>query len=434
MPAVELILPGQLPERFAGRLQEHGLPLPLAQPEDGGPLFSAVYLHLIGSLLPPIEYLDRLQHRQVGSAELLRCAIYFTSDPDAYASCTLVEGRHYIFIGVDLVEQLVRCCEQLGPALTRRGDEHPDLDSLRAGPDLDAVLSNTESLDSDECVRLAEVARGWPIPGFGVGPDTPGIAEMTVLHDLLRLVVVHEFAHCVCGHVAFFSREMGARELPEFGAVRQDYALNEKLDAPRTHIRQAIEAHADEWSINFSALQVLVGYDPASLMFGERIDLVDRLLLLNIAFGIFAIDWTLSEQRINPAMSFRVGDTPAADDEGPDVIRSMGRPFRVVRSSHPPAVFRYYRHLYLVYGACIQHYGEQGLGTYVAARTTDFLATIAGPLSGYFNSLLNYTPSFAKTPDIKTLGAYEDYLHQLSVRMADFIDEFLPTIPEEGGS
>jgi len=427
MAAVELILPGMMPDGFMEQVQAHELPPPLPDdPGAGGVLFSALSLRLMGALLPMVEYFDGLEHRQVGSGDLLRCAVYFTDAPDVYASCTLVEDQHYVLLGVDLVEQLARCCDSLGKVLAHRGEKDPDLEALKAELNLDAVLSDFTPLTDEERASLAERINTWPVPGFGVAHDAPGIAEMTVLHDLLRIVVAHEFAHSTCGHVQFFATQMGAKELPEFAESRSDAAMHEKMGVPRTHILQAIELHADEWSIRFSALQVLAGHDPAGLMFENQVNLIDRLLLLNVAAGIFAIRWTLMEQQSNPGATFWIGDSPLDENEGPDVIRSMGAPFIVVRSSHPPAVLRYYRHQNWVQYLSHVHYGPQHLGTQVAAHTITFMNQIAGGVSGYFYSLVRYTPMIAKTPNMKRLNAYEDYLMTFSELMAPYIQEFLP--------
>jgi hypothetical protein len=248
-------------------------------------------------------------------------------------------------------------------------------------------------------------------------------------------VWLHEWAHALCGHVAFVASDLHFSQLDEFSAQRLGCKDLGKLKYPRNHILQALELHADEFALRYCVGEILWGYDPIGQMAGPHVDLIERLLIFNAACSVFAIVWSLGEQRFSPGMTFYPPPQPL-DDE-PDEPDPM---FVTVKATHPPAALRYLR-FRTFQSNLTREYAQQKalpkLLTAVDAFSFRFV-TSAARLDGHFYDLRVVTPVVAGTPTMKRLDAYEAYLLKIGAEIEPRIVElgFVPTVDpyeEPGG-
>lgn len=426
---VVLYFPDNMPSDVNDLILDNGLPVP-ATFENSGMLFKELYLRISGSTLAMVHALDELNHRHVKTQQPLKCIIYFTSEPFVNAACAEAEGQHFIFIGINLIDQLAKCCVEMGKILPERWNKEDHHEIALSEKSLD-ILTGAHFILEEEKGLLERHVSKWPIPGLGVGnsADSNAIDEVTLFHDLIRLVIIHEFAHCACGHVKFFETKFGLNEMREFSDERNTTEVYEDLKIPVRHIYQAIEAHADSFSTQWSVGQIIVGNDPAGQLIGN-VELGDRLRLLNIASALFGIQWALLDWRSKPGDTFRVNQDLLYDmrfgEEDKDVIQSFGRPFRVTNSGHPPALYRYFMHQAQVQTSALQLHSPQLMHS-ATVLTINFISKLkANP---YFYGLLGVTPMVVSTPTMKTLDAYNHYLVYISQQMADSIHEYIHDWP-----
>lgn len=404
-------------------------------------LHDALCLRMISCLNPMVQFLDNQQHVRIDNRAEFHCLAYFKEENSTPACCQVIDDQHYIHISTDLIEKLALYSIQIGQILVLRNKKIPDLTYLKRTVKIDETLSRQESLTDIERKSLLESVRKWPIPEIDeqIMHDNISLTEMVIFHDMLRLIFTHEFAHTVAGHTQYFQKTFGIQAMPEVGVERYVENLVENLaenemsklkNVPTIHKLQALELHADVFSLKWSVNQIICGHDPIGITHKQPVDLVDRLCLFNIAACLITINWTISDYQINPLATYRVKYAPLDElnpyaESGPDVIFSERNPFKVIRSTHPPAQLRYYRHFIFVEQLSMELHSSE-LGARVGANSQILIRDLLGVVSVNFYNLLRFTYLVAMTPEMYILESYDKYMAKLSSLMADEIKEYIP--------
>jgi hypothetical protein len=226
---------------------------------------------------------------------------------------------------------------------------------------------------------------------------------------MIRLIWVHEWAHALCGHVTMAQQDLGLSQLHESSPERSKdnledgykCELEERIGVPYHSAMQAIELHADEFSIVHSIGGIFYGYDPIVDIAGPKISLVDRMSMLNIACCVFTVIWALTEFR------------QRRDVQSPKPIPPPNRSWSPRQSTHPPVGLRYDRfrgfqkQLTFLYGE------KEGFPAFLPV--TEILAVKAvralDQMSPIFGSLLGPLSGFMfETLSMKDLREYESHL------------------------
>jgi hypothetical protein len=281
-------------------------------------------------------------------------------------------------------------------------------------------------LNGDVEVSEAEalkIVADWPAADTRAAQLTLG--AFALFYDLLRLVWLHEWAHALCGHAVLAQEQLGLLRLHEFAAERESRELVDGLGFPRHEVLQALELHADEFATRYCVGELLWGRDPVGDLAGPSINLVERVVIFNLACCVFAVIWTSAEQRYQPGMSFYPERPPLSSDE-PEPL------YVTYPTSHPPAALRYMRFRDFQRDLAAQF-----------AKSTPGAATLGGAIDGHslrvlnelaeldprFYRLLYNTPGPAKTPETKRLIAYEAHLLKIGAALTPLLAQaaFLPT-------
>ena len=388
---------------------------------------NALTRHLQRALMGPVEHLTMLGHVNRERGVAFNCFAYYADDPEAVASCSMRDDVYLASIGAPFVWRLVKICDRLGPALARRPrvPKRPEAPGrLTPDPELAGLLDGTIDVSEAEAVRIAGA---WP-DAATLSADIE-LGEYALFYDLIRLVWLHEWAHALCGHVAASAGALQLTQLPEFSKARAENVPLGATGYSRLEILQALEMHADEFATRYCVQQLLWGVDPIGQLAGPKVDLIDRLLIFNVACCVFAVVWALAEQRYSPGMSFYPPALPLTSNE-PDPL------FTVIKASHPPAALRYLRFRDFQRDLAAQ-YGGGGshLSPMVDAVSFGFIDTL-GQANPHFFDLQNKTPMLVKTPTHKRLIAYETHLLGLDPILSPLLVRggFVPTRqPSPGG-
>jgi len=375
---------------------------------------NALSAHLTQAMWPPATFFSAQDHVNSATGRPFSLAAYYADDADIIAYCDADGDRHLAMIGAPFVWRLVKVCDSLEGALAIRpriGVTHEAAPRVAHDPGFAALLVGDDPVSEAEAL---DIVSGWPVA------DNDGqqieLGPYALFHDLIRLIWIHEWAHALTGHVRFAARDLQLMGLQEFSAERTAFRMPLSEHPPAHEVFQAMELHADEFATRFCTQQILWGYDPIGRMAGPRVDLVDRLLIYNVAFCLFAVMWSIAEERYSPEQSF-YPPRDATPGPGPAPI------FTSFTTTHPPAALRYMRfrdfQRQLVLPAREQ-YGEN-LMVLVDAVSYEFLSEALTDLDGHFHALLAETPMWVRTPTMKTLIAYESHLLPLS----DFLKPFL---------
>ena len=379
--------------------------------------------HLLTAMWHPVLDLQVREHVNEPTGTPFQCIAYYADDRDVIAHCLIHDGVHLAMIGAPFVRRLVKICHQLGPVLARRPRVPKRAELATATLERDPVLGQliNGELAVSELEALAIVS-SWP--SAKAQSLEIELGEYALFHDLIRLIWLHEWAHALCGHVGFAATALGLGQLHEFSADRPGAQTIESVGYPRHEVLQALELHADEFATRYCVTALLWGYDPVGQIAGPKVDLIDRLLIFNVACCVFAVLWSVAEQRFAPGESFYPPRPDLASEE-PDPL------FQVFKTTHPPAALRYMRFrdfqrdLTWEYG---RHAGPT-LSPSVDAASFGFLDTLA-EINPHFYDLRNQTPVAVQTPRMKRLTAYEAHLLEIGMVLAPFITAtgFRPTV------
>lgn len=363
---------------------------------------------------PALE-LSTMMHANRVSGKPFACYSYYCDDPATVAYCAKGRDGHLATISISFVRRLVKICDRLGGALGRRPrigrpDPDPPPAPLPRDPVLSDLLSGKAFVTEAEAL---EILARWPAPNTQSAQIELG--EYALFHDLIRLIWLHEWAHGLCGHVDFAADGLGLMRLHEWSADRVAPREIGGL-GPQSEVMQALEVHADEFATRYCVGQILGGYDPIGQMAGPRVDLIDRLLMFNVACCVFAVIWALAERQFHPGQSFIPRAAPLASNE-PDPM------FVPLDASHPPAELRYYRFRSFQRDLAAG-YGEGGgrlapLTDAVSLRMLDCLAEV----DGHFYALRRETPMLARTPTMKRLEAYEEHLMRIGAGLGPILED-----------
>ena len=415
---IDFLTPSGAPDLNAA---DEGLVVALDAPP---PYFkrNALSEHLWTAIWHPINHLSAMDHRNAKSGKPFRCLSYYSDDPDVHAYCAVHDEVHLATIGASFVCQLVKICERIGRILAFR-PRSGGTEQAQGAVGRDDVLRDLLNGDLAVSDREAEtIVASWPAASTDHAQIPLG--EFALFYDLIRLIWLHEWAHALCGHVRYISRDLGMLRLYEFSAERMLDQRVDGVDAPRNEVLQALEIHADEFATRYCIEQILRGYDPVGQMSGPTVDLVDRLLIFNTACCVFAMVWSLAEQKRQPGISF-YPPRQELTSSAPDPM------FVPYNTSHPPAVLRYYRfrgfQRDLAYEAA--EYGTPG----TLSSPVDFLSyrfvEQLGQADARFYQLISSTPLAVPTPTINRVKAYEQRLLEVLERVSPQLEElgYAPT-------
>lgn len=378
--------------------------------------------HLWRAMWHPEAELSARQHVNESTGREFECSSYYADDPYVMAQCAMHGDRYLATLGIQFVRKLVKVCHQLVPALDIR-PRSPSRSTLEDAPGLarDPALASLieDETDVSESEALAIVAT-WP-SATAEGAQIE-LGAFTLFYDLIRLVWLHEWAHALCGHVAFASARLGIA-LNEFSADRVGEDQFGGLQHSRFEVFQALEIHADEFATDYLVPQILTGHDPAGVIAGPTVDLVDRLLIFNVACAVFAVIWSRAERRLVPGMTW-VPPRPPLTSEEPEPL------FQPFKTSHPPAVLRYlrFRNFLQLHATDYNRRSHSLFSAKVDALSSLFVDRL-GEMYPDFYSLSATTPGPARTPGVKRLNAYEDYLVEVGDSLTSSLVElgYVPT-------
>lgn len=373
-------------------------------------------LHLMNAVLPLADKLTERNHVRAATGQPFRCLAFYTPDEYGSASCQGTLEQYLTGMSAGFMRKLVKAASLVEPALAVRNEKEG---TVKPSPEMAKLLEGTLTVSPEEAAACTQT---WPHPvSFG---EENGLGAYTVFYDLIRLIWVHEWAHALCGHVAFSKEALNLHVFEEFSPERS--ALDQKQEArfQRNEILQAFEIHADTFSVCTCMIEILYGDDPAGRMAGPTVNLVDRLLMFNVACCLFAVMWSLADFQNSPEESYFATSAPTPSED-------PSRIFHVVDATHPPAYLRYsnfrdrQREYATKYG---QEQGHPEFGPMVDAYSFLFLEKLAD-LCPYFENLKVITPVIAKTPTMKVVFAYADYLAEVSTMLGPYLSEysFLPT-------
>jgi hypothetical protein len=371
--------------------------------------------HLFNAMWYPATYFSLQNHINIANGQAFKCLSYFADDPDVIANCVARGDGHVATVGAPFVRRLVKICDRLDAVLQHR-PRIPQLDRQVESAVLDPLLSELLSGDRDVSESEAlDIVSSWPDPDKE--SHQVELGPFALFYDMIRLIWVHEWAHALIGHARFVSRDLHLVAFHEFSADRAAAKMHEGSDYEATEVFQALELHADEFSTRYNARQILWGHDPIGRLAGPNVDLIDRLLIFNIAFCVFATVWLIAEQRFWPGMSFYPHRRPLESNE-PEPL------FEPFTTTHPPAALRYLRfrgfQRDLTYEASAD-YGPT-LSTSVDAVSFNIVEILANA-DGRFYTLSSVTPLVASTPTMKRLDAYEAHLLAISEWLAPKLAE-----------
>lgn len=352
------------------------------------------------------NYLSERDHTNRVTREAFNGVVYLAEDTSAstvkpYSMCA--RGMHVVVIGISWVHRLVEICDRLAVPLAQRPRSGPSRETVPVTQDADltALLSGDREPDGSRAVRIAEA---WPSPALVYTEDDLGC--WAVFYDLIRLVWFHELAHALCGHISFVRDELALMALYESPADGQRQSPP-TVEGPASQVLQCLEMHADEFAVRSSLGEILYGHDPAGMMVHTRLDLGDRLLHLNTAFGVFALLWELDEQRA------RGTALPWSD------------------RTHPPVALRFDRFRNFQREMSMQY--DLQLVTAVDVLTMNSLEVLT-QASPAFAALYALTPMMVRTPSMDEVERYERELMRLEPVIAQHLEvqgfvpaEFLET-------
>lgn len=420
MHGIDLVSPDAPEHRFAsvdGVRSKLRLPPPFT---DDGP----VSKHLVTATFWLAAGLGARNHINLKRQSGFDCVSYYTDASGVVAYCAGAADGYVAIMGAPFVRRLVKISDLVAPSI------RDFIDTLGAeageGAAAEPVQELTELVAGDLDVSQAEadqIVGAWPAANLE-GAELP-LGAFALFYDLVRLVWAHEWAHALCGHVDVAAEMLGFGRLHEFSSERPVADVVPELGHPRAEVLQAIESHADEFATRLCVGEILWGHDPVGRLAGPKINLVERMVIFNVACSIFAVVWALQEHRYSGEDSFI---PRAADSErgAPDAL------FVPLRSSHPPAVLRYMRFRDFA-GQLGSNYAPE-LGPAANALTTRYIDERLSVMSPHFHHLLYVSPGLAKTPIQKRLIAYERYLLEIGVPLGPLLEAngYVPTVDPTG--
>lgn len=356
--------------------------------------------HLLQAMWYPATEFSARDHINVATGHSFKCLSYYADAPDVVAYCMADGDNHLATIGAPFIRRLVKICDRLDAVLQRRPTISKDETKLERDPELSALLAGDVQVDEAEA---NEIVSRWPEAGKE-GQQIP-LGPWALFYDLVRLVWVHEWAHALTGHVRFAARDLQLMGLEEFSAQRANFRMPGETQPPAHEIFQAIELHADEFATRYLTHEILWGYDPVGRLAGPKVNLVDRFLIYNVAFCVFAVMWWMSERRHWPEQSFYPQRQPLESNE-PEPI------FGTFTTTHPPAALRYMRFRDFQRELTAAASAEFGASLSPSVDSASFLF-LNGPLTevdGHFGAFTVITPVIARTPTMKLLIEYEAHL------------------------
>ena len=377
--------------------------------------------HLSSTVFFQALELTLQKHVNPVSDEEFRCISYYSEEQRNTAVTSKEDFGYLAVISMAFVRRLVKIVDKLRPALEQRNrageaKDKKTEEKLEQDPELTLLLEGNLQVSEAEAL---EIVSGWPAPESQTQTE---LGSFSIFYDAIRLIWVHEWAHALTGHATLLQEELGLSRLYEFSTERAGDSLYEQF--PRNEVLQALEVHADEFATRTCVRGILWFSDPVADIAGPRIDLIDRLLLFNVACCIFAIVWALQEKKYSPDDTFRPPLKPLTDED-------TGPIFAITKSTHPPAAMRYQnfrgyeREIASMYRDA---QGQAHLGPVVDAYSFGFVDKL-GELSPHFYALKVLTPLIARTPTTKILEAYADRLVEVSAAISPKLEEryYLPT-------
>ena len=351
-------------------------------------------------VVPDVEFLASRDHRDAAGREPC-VVVYFTDDADVRAQSMSVGEAAIVVVGTAYLYRLVTICSHLALPFSHRprmdvpSADQPAIDDVPPDPNLTGLLAGVDEVTALDASALAGA---WPEPG--AEQTMSDLAEWAVFYDLLRLVLYHELAHCLSGHLRL-GNEVHAPHLLE---PARPQGARRILGATPRQVQQGLELHADEFSVRSNLGQILYGYDPAGLLVRDRVDLADRLLVLNTAFCVFAIVTRLSES-----------GSLLEEEDWP-------------RRFHPPVPLRFDRFRNFQRQFAMEF--NPVLLSAVDALSMLFLDTLERS-SPYFHDLKMLTPVMVRTPIMKTVERYEQTLLEVEPQIGARLDS-LAYFPRDG--
>jgi hypothetical protein len=366
--------------------------------------------HMHKAISDDVAYLSVLRHVNEESGKEFSCFSYYADDPDVIAFSTAHKNVFLATVGASFVRRLVKICSRMAPMLRMQherlyrhrgvGEELESMKALKR----DEILSKL--LEGDLAVTEAEaeeIVALWPPASTDHGRLELG--EYVLFYDMIRLVWLHEWMHTLCGHITFAANDLHLSQFDELSKQRLSAGGLDKLKYPRNDIMQFLEIHADEFAVRHCIGNILWGFDPIGDIAGPKIDLVERLIIFDAACSLFAIIWSLGEQRFSPGMTFYPPRQDLASEE-PDPM------FVTFKATHPPAALRYLRFRAFQREITLEYAQQKAVPQLLTAVDTNsfWFVTTAARLDGHFYDLREVTPVVADTPAMKRLDAYEAYL------------------------
>lgn len=276
---------------------------------------NAIIAHLEHAVYDDFKFITDFPLHHIKSNKEFRLISYVSDELEESARCSQEEGVFFVTVSYRLLCKLVLLAQKLAPLI--KTFEAPEPDSrypISHDEELLQLINGTGSID----IELArETAFSWFNESYhrGFGPQV-------IFYDLVRLVFLHEWSHCILGHIEQVNRELGLSSLKEHDVnPTKEY----KGYSRPNMLLQAIEMEADRVAISTLTVQLMIGIDASIALFGEDdINLGDRLSVVVLAIAAYSAVWHVKEKK-----------------EGfPDHLATIDVDM-IIDSSHPPAIFRF---------------------------------------------------------------------------------------------
>lgn len=383
-------------EKLLNLIRDFGLPTPY--------LKNNIISELLrNAMCEDAEILSESNHINRKTNRLFKGFSYYSDAKEPKAFCSKESFGYLSTISIQYIYNLVKICSNLEEPVIERLVAHTNNikklndDGIVGNKELDFLLENKIQTTEEEAINIASK---WEI-------SSNKINAKTLFYDIVRIIWIHEWAHALCGHVSFAEETLNIKKLYEFSTNRIEKNVNSP--APKkSEILQSLEIHADEFSVRYCTRQLLFGHDPNVVNYEEQTNLVTRLSIFNLAFCLFTVSWSLSED----ITGIKISDMfypPSIVDDSLDNIKL----FEPTNSSHPPAILRYdrfrnfQREETTMFG--LENKDFISLNLFVDSVSYSALGNLS-KLSPYFGYLYEITPFIARTPLTDRIIAYESYL------------------------
>jgi len=267
--------------------------------------------HTLCAILSDFNHIKSANLVTIDGSKTFNSLSYISFEDCDVARCSIEDGVYIVTVSFSLLCRLILIADQLYPIIEYKGklSNEESIDDTRLW---NLINENT---DVNESVAIS-IAEKWRR-----NYSKSGLGSHIVFYDLVRMIWLHEWSHCIYGHLEIAKSELGLTQLKEHDILNPFSQQNHS----KLKTLQSMEFEADKTAISTMVFQILKGFDPAMSLFSKQDTVLsNRLSILNLAVAAFTSLWSIKEIKNGipkPPTSFGLDE--------------------IVNSSHPPAILRY---------------------------------------------------------------------------------------------